>query len=194
MPNINPPKLNEELAVAASVRVPDNRAVVIQSLIGHALTAALRLGDDLKTARVNKSAVDTKEALYKTLDVVTLLTTAFSTATKKRQDACKYAMDEKYKKVCAKATASTDLLFHDLQKTLKESSDESKISPFKKAKNYNRPPSGRGRGNQNNQYNRNDNRKNRFEYREDWTENHRRPYDNYRARGRTKGGRRKDRK
>ena len=137
--NVNPPKLNDELAEANSVRGPDNRAVVVQSLIGHALTAGLRLADDLKTARMLKSTVDLKRTLYTSLDIVTLLTTAFTTATKKRQEACKYAVNLEYQKVCLETKASTEWLFHDLQAKLKSSVENAKISPFTKSKNVFRP-------------------------------------------------------
>ena len=138
--NIITPKLNEELAVSNAVRGPDNRAVIVQALIGHALTAGLYLADELKSARKNRQPVDVKNALFKALDMITLMASAFTTATKKRQEACKFSVKAEYQKICLESKASTEWLFDDLQTKLKNSSENSKISPFGNSKNGHCPP------------------------------------------------------
>ena len=148
IPNLRPPDLNQEFMGEPSVRIPDARMGVIQNLVGQGLSAALYLAQDLLEARERKTPVDAKSTYFKVLDLVTLLTTTFTTATRKRQEACKYLFAPKYKKVCTEATVSSTLLFgDDFQKLLKESS-ESKLSPFdtKDPKNVRFPVTWRGRG------------------------------------------------
>ncbi|GFS13643.1 hypothetical protein ElyMa_006727200 [Elysia marginata] len=50
---------------------------------------------------------------------------------RKRQDACKYVLDPRFKSLCNDASASDGLLFGpDFQKLLREVTENSKISPF----------------------------------------------------------------
>ena len=146
--NVTPPILNPEFQ-KGNVKFADNRVFSVQALIGKALTAALNMTNELKLARKEKKVIDSKEFYTRSLDVVTLLTGAFTEATSKRQEAVKFEVDSKYKEVCGNTEAG-EFLFTDLQKKLKEAQDEKKILPLNSkthlGKNFgakNREPRGR---------------------------------------------------
>ena len=85
----------------------------------------------LYDARKAKSEIATKNIYFNSLDVVTMLITSFTNATRVRQDAVQSVLDPRYKKVCATAVARDGLLFGgDFQKQLKEVKDDQKVSPL----------------------------------------------------------------
>ncbi|GFR98962.1 hypothetical protein ElyMa_006362500 [Elysia marginata] len=77
-------------------------------------------------ARHSKASSD-----LKSLDLVTFLIATFTNTSRKRQNACKYVLDPRFKSLCNDASASDGLLFGpDFQKLLREVTENSKISPF----------------------------------------------------------------
>lgn len=129
--NLLIPSLNPEFRELSTVRNQDYRMVFIQKLVLKCLCASLSLCQDLHTARSSRSPADLKQIYFKSLDVMSLLVTSFTNITKKRQDACKYVSDPKFKRVCAAANINGELLFgSDFQKQLREESEQRKIVPF----------------------------------------------------------------
>ncbi|GFR90208.1 reverse transcriptase/ribonuclease h/methyltransferase [Elysia marginata] len=79
----------------------------------------------------SKASSDLKSVYFKSLDLVTLLIATFTNTSRKRQDACKYVLDPRFKSLRNDASASDGLLFGpDFQKLLREVTENSKISPF----------------------------------------------------------------
>ncbi|GFS21477.1 hypothetical protein ElyMa_006925900 [Elysia marginata] len=85
----------------------------------------------IESARHSKASSGLKSVYFKSLDLVTLLIATFTNTSTKRQDACKYVLDSRFKSLCNDASASGGLLFGpDLQKLLREVTENSKISTF----------------------------------------------------------------
>ena len=169
--NLITPELNSEFLRLTSLRASDKRLAFVQKLIGYSLCAALSLCQALYNARKAKSEIATKNIYFNSLDVVTMLITSFTNATRVRQDAVQSVLDPRYKKVCATAVASDGLLFGgDFQKQLKEVKDDQKVSPLAfQSKNFVSPLRwGGGKSRFRGQFkgqNINSSRRNRYRYR-----------------------------
>lgn len=138
-------KINPELWSKLSTNCRSNniRSQRVQSRTVKGLLALTILMDKMLTAKNQNLQPDLEEWLRLGLDSFALVTTGNQELNQRRKDQIKPELNHKFKALCSPQLPVTDLLFGDIQKSIKDISEGDKLSNLA---GYQTPSRGRGRG------------------------------------------------